>query len=456
MSDGSQPAGVAAEDLQQAVRVHLDRVHDLVRRLGADAQAAVEVVETSAVDLVEVVAAQPEAVEDAVGWWVARARVLTRRVADRAADLPRGGGLLSSDSDQRVLAEGLERLPERDRIALLLRDSYDLPAVSTGAALGTDAGGAMALVAQARLVFLEVVDDEASPAVPSHQSDVAALARLGEGGSVAAADATARRHAMSCPACRAVTDAQQRAHLLLTGLTVIALPSSDRAAILDRTQELTYALLPTRDELAEYEHRLFEIEQEQDPRLLSPLLAVLGIVLAVLGGLGLGLLLSRGSGVDTLAGADGRLPAGVPLLSPSPARAASLPSPPEVSPGPPETRVFVIASPSPSPAPVPLPPPPSPEPQVEQLAINVDPGSGPNGTTMTIDGAGWTPGVEVTLTYLDPLGNDTGSSTGAVPDTGGRFTVALGAVDPTNTPGDHTVRASDGSQRTSATFTAEG
>ncbi len=453
MTEGVQPAGVAAEDLVTAVRVHLDRVHDLVRRLGCDADAAVEVVETSAIDLVEVVAAQPESVEDAVGWWVARARVLSRRVAARAVDLPRGGGLLSSDSDQKLLAEGLEQLPERDRIALLLRDSYDLPAVSTGAALGTDAAGAMALVARARLAFLEIVDAETSPTIPSHQDDLAALARLGEGGPVAAPDATARRHALSCSACRAVVDAQQRAHLLLTGLSVVALRATDRQAALDRAEEVSLALLPNRAELAEYEQQLYELEQEEDPRLLSPLLAALGIVLALLAGLGLGLLLSRSGGVDSVAGTAGQLPAGVALLSPSPQVAEVVRSPATVREAPPQTRVFVI--PSPSPPPPPPPPQPSPAPAVDELAITIDPPNGPNGTTLTVDGAGWMPGIDVTLTYLDPTGRPTGSSATAVPDERGRFTVTLAAQDPANLPGDHTVRATDGDSTTSATFTAD-
>jgi hypothetical protein len=210
--------GVSAEDAVTTVRVHLDRVHDVVRRLGCGEAAAVEVVETSAMDLVEALADAPDTVADRVGWWFARARSLALRVGgDDDGELPVGSGLLSVDEDQGVLAEALEALPERDRAALLLRDSYDLSSASVSAALGTDPASAMELVARARLAFLRVADGEPSPAVPEHQNTLGALARVAEGGPVAPPDATPRRHAMSCEACRSVVQAQQRAHLLLSG-----------------------------------------------------------------------------------------------------------------------------------------------------------------------------------------------------------------------------------------------
>ena len=53
MAEQIRAAGVSAEDLVAAIRVHLDRVHDAVRRVGADPGTAVEVVQNSALDLVE-------------------------------------------------------------------------------------------------------------------------------------------------------------------------------------------------------------------------------------------------------------------------------------------------------------------------------------------------------------------------------------------------------------------
>ena len=449
------PSGVSAEDVVAAVRVHADRVHDAVRRIGCDSEAAVQVVEESAVDLVEVVAARPETVDDAVGWWFARARALGRRVATRSAELPLGGGVLAVDEDQEVLAEALEQLPERDRVALLLRDSYDLPATSVGAALGTDAAGAMELVGRARLAFLPLVDDEPAPEVPAHQGDLGALARIGEGGQVAARDATTRRHALSCDGCRTLTDAQQRAHLLLTGLTVVALPEGERAGLLGRVEERAYDVLPTSASLlADAAEEEEYWDEDEDPRLFSPLLALLSLVVAVLLGLGIGLLLSRTGGVGSLLGGDGRLPADVELLQP-PSRAPEvLVSPPTIEAPRPRTTVFVIPPPPPPPPPEPSPE-PSPAPAQDPVTLTVDPASGPNGALVTVSGTGFTPGAEVTLTYLDPTGADTGSRSVVTADARGRFTGELTAQDPNNLPGRHTVRATDGQVTADAAYDAQ-
>ena len=441
------PAGVAAEDLFAAIRVHADRVHDAVRRIGADPVAAVQVVEESAVDLVEVVAARPETVEDAVGWWFARARALGRRVATRSADLPLGGGVLAVDEDQEVLAEALEELPERERVALLLRDSYDLPAASVGAALGTDADGAMDLVGRARLAFLPLVDDEPAPAVPAHQVDLGALARIGQGGQVAARDATVRRHALSCDGCRTLTDAQQRAHLLLTGLTVVALLEAERVGVLQRVEERARAALPAKASFLVVEEEPEYWDDDEDPRLFSPLLALLSLVVAVLLGLGAGLLLSRAGGVSSLLGAErGQAPADVALLVPPSVPPQALVSPAPVVAPRPETTVFIIPPPPPPPPPPAPVAPASPVPAQDALTLAVDPPSGPNGAVLTVTGTGWTAGSEVLLEYLDPTGTPTGSQSIVTVDARGRFSGELTAQDPNNLPGRHTVRASSGTQ----------
>lgn len=436
------------------VRVYADRVHDTARRLGCAPASAVEVVETSAMDLVDVVARRPETVQDAVGWWFARARDLGRRVAGPAAGLPLGGGVLAVDEDQEILAEALDQLPERERVALLLRDAYDLPAVSVGAALGTHADSAMELVGRARLLFLPLVDDEPAPPVPTHLSDLAAIARIGEGGQVAARDATARRHALSCDGCRTLTDAQQRAHLLLTGLAVAALPEGERAAVLSRVEAAAYAALPTGAALLVTDESDEQWDDdEEDPRLFSPLLALLSLVIAVLLGLGLGLLLTRGGG-STPVGAVGTAPRDVVLISPKPRPPEVLLTPPPIDVPAPVTSVFVIE-------PTPPPPPSAPPagtgsaPAQEPLTLVVDPSSGPNGATLTVSGTGWTPGAQVLLEYLDPTGTPTGSSAAVVADARGRFRGELTAQDPANLPGRHTVRASDGARTAEAPYDAQ-
>jgi DNA-directed RNA polymerase specialized sigma24 family protein len=285
--------GVSAEQVVTAVRVHADRVHDAVRRLGCEPEPAVVVVEASARELVEVVARTPETVEDAVGWWFARALARGRQAARGGArePLPLGGGLLSSDEDQVRLSEALDGLAEQDRVVVLLRDSYALPPGAVGAAVGTDGDAAMGAVGRARLAFLPLVDGAPAPPVPAHAPPMAALARLAEGGPVAARDATARRHAQSCTACQSLLDAQGRAHTLLQGLTVVALPAADREPLLVRVEQQARALLPAEQDLLEVVDD--EEEWEPEPRLLSPLVAVLAVVLAVLLGVVLGVLLSR-------------------------------------------------------------------------------------------------------------------------------------------------------------------
>ena len=449
--------GVAAEDLAAAVRVHADRVHDAVRRLGCDSAAAAQVVEESALDLVEVVADRPETVEDAVGWWFARARALGRRVASRSDDLPLGSGVLSVDEDQEILAESLEQLPERERVALLLRDSYDLPAVSVGAALGTDADGAMELVGRARLALLPLVDDEPAPAVPAHVGNLAALARIAEGGPIAARDATTRRHALSCAGCRTLTDALQRAHLLLTGLTVVALPERERAALLARVDEQVFSVLPRRSDVVAVEDGTEQEwdDDEEDPRLFSPLLALLSLVLAVLVGLGVGLLLSREGGLSSLVASGVGPDLDVVLVTPEPLPTEQILSPPPLQAPQPRTSVYVIPPPPPPPPPPPAPE-PTPTPTAEPLTLTVSPQSGPNGAELTVSGTGWDPGQAILLQYLDPTGTPTGSENPDVQaDERGRFTATLIAQDPNNLPGRHIVRATSSTQTADASYDAE-
>jgi len=440
--------GVSAEDLVAVVRVHLDRVHDAVRRLGCGPRAAVDVVETSALDLVAVVAGHPETVEDAVGWWFARASTLGHGAAGAAHDLPRGHGLLAVDAEQARLAEALEELPETQRVPLLLRDSYDLPPASVGAALGVDADAVMEQVAQARLALLPLLDDAGSPPPPAHQDDLGALARLGEGPPVAPRDEQTRRHALSCAACRQVVDAQERARVRLGALTVVALDDDERAAVLLRLEQAAYAALPTRAALVVRGRAQRQAGDGEPGLALSPAVAVLAIALAILLGLGAGLVLSRDRQAVEPVGADGPLPPGVTLVSPPAEPTVTPASPPTVTAPAPQTSVFTVPPPSPPPAPSPA---PAPAP-TEDLGITLDPPSGPNGQTIAVLGVGWPPGEEVVVDYLDSLGEPTGSRATSVADEQGRFRTELAALDPSNVPGPHAVVALAGDARAEAAY----
>jgi hypothetical protein len=411
------------------------------------------VVEESALDLVGACARAPESVPDPVGWWFARARTLARSVAGGDDDLPVGGGVLGGDANQVRLAEALELVPERERAALLLRDSYDLPASAVGISLGLDAAAAMEVVGAARLRFLPALLGGSAPSLAGHAVDLAALARLAEGGTVAARDSTTRRHVQSCGRCGDVVDAQERSRRLLSGLTVVALPDAEREGLLSRVEERAHQVLPAALMLTETAG--WDDEQDEPHRRYSLSLMALGIVLAAALGVGIGVLASRGGSNGT-----GPVSSSVPLVTAPPPfvlKAVGSPAPttPAIAPAP---RVFLI-TPSPTPLPT-VAPTASPTavattPAGQQLSLQLSPSSGPNDTAVTVTGTGWTPGATLTLTYFDRFGNQPSSTVTATVDPDGRFSTSIVAHDPNGVPGPHDVHADDGSQRADATFTAQ-
>ncbi len=440
-----------ADELMAAVRVHADRVHDAVRRLGCPPDAAIEVVLTSAVELVDLVATQPDEVPDPVGWWFARARNLGRAVAGAGEDdaLPVGGGVLGGDANQLRVAQALESRPERDRAALLLRDSYDLPATAVATALGTDPVAAMELVGAARLAFLPALLGGAPVSLGDHDVDLAALARLGEGGAVAARDATTRRHVQSCARCADVLDAQERARRLLSGLTVVAMPDAAREDLLTRVGSRAQAVLPVAVPVVVEE--VYDDEDEPHRRYSLSLMA-LGLLTALGVGVGFGIAANRDRAISPAQAVQG-----VPRITEAPALTAPpRPAPdPAVTPSVSPTPRFYVITPSPTPSPT-VAPTVTVEPTVslEPLALELVPSTGPNDTEMTVNGVGWTPGAFVTVEYRLTIGNGSGSSATVLADERGRFTTLLTAHDPNGIPGDHQVTADDGAHQASATFTA--
>ena len=441
-----------ADELVAAVRVHGDRVHDAVRRVGCAPQAAVDVVHASATELVDAVATEPEVVQDAVGWWFARAWSLGHSEATRS-DVPVGAGLLAGDDEQGAVAHALDALPDQDRLALLLRDSYDLPEQSVATALGTSADEAMARIARARLALLPLLG-LAAPAVPAHVEDLGALARLGEPRPVAARDARARRHAEGCLECSDVLEAQSRVSRRLAGLSVVALPPAARAAVLADVDARAHDLLPggapplpgTWSEDGERPRR--------EPRL-SPLVALASLLLAALVGAATGRALAEQDEPVRRVGGEVTLPPGVSFASPPPSADASPPSPPTVPPQRPRTSVFVVPPP-PLPTPTPTPTPtPSPTPSRTPPALALSPQSGPNGTAVTVSGVGFDPGQQVRVAYLGVDGEPTGSQALAAADAEGRFSTGLAAQDPAGEPGPHEIVATSGDTTARAVFTAE-
>ena len=439
----------SAEAVLTAVRIHADRVHDAVRRLGCGPGAAAAVTGASALDLVDAVADDPAAVGDPVGWWFARARALGRSRAGSPDDaLPVGGGVLSGDANQVRLAQALEALPEQQRAALLLRDSYALPAAAVGTALSLEPSAALELVARARLAFLPQLLGGDSLDRPGGHSDLEALARLGEGGPVAARDATTRRHVQSCETCSAVLDVQERAHRLLSGLTVVALPDADREELIEAVAGRVRQLLPAALPVA--------VEEPVDdrPRRVLPLaLAALLLLVAVGLGAAVGLYASRSGrapAIDTVGGPATLVTAAPVLTVPPASRLPALPTTP------PTAQVFTL-----TPSPVPTTPPPSPTaspsvsptPSAVPVTVALSPATGPDGTAVTVTGTGWTPGSTVQVSYRDPAGAVTPATATGVVTAAGTFRTVLAAADPTGAKGPHRVTVTDGTKVGAATFT---
>ena len=391
-------AALSADQAVAAVRVHLDRVHDAVLRTGCSPADAVEVVRATALALVERSAVEPVPADEAVGRWFADARASGRQVAGPGAALP-------GDDEQQGLQSALDRVPDAPRLAVLLRDAYDLPLPAVAAALGSDPVSAERAVADGRA------------ALP-------------------AADA-------------------------LHGLTVLGLAPAARADVLASVEDLAHRRLPHARPRSG-SRRLPQAvpvdgaTTEPPVRLLSPLLAALSVVLAVLAGIGAGLLLGRQDGPQPLAVAEGGLPSGVQLVTPQPSITA-VPSPPTVPEVRPSTEVVVLPPP-PLPTPTPSPTPsPTPTPTAAP-ALAVSPAAGANGSEIAVAGTGFAPGDEVRLDYLDAAGLPTGSGTVAVADDQGSITASFVAQDPTGTPGPHIVTATVGDATTpvaSAPFTAQ-
>jgi len=431
---------LTSDELLAVVRVHADRVHDAVRRLGCGPEAAIRVTQSSALDLVDALAHRPAEVGDPVGWWFARARALGRRATGGDDALPLGGGVLGVDENQVRLAEALESRPERERAALLLRDSYDLPASAVAVVLGVDVEAATELVARARLSFLPALASLPPLPTADHPPALAALARVAEGGQLAAREGTTRRHAQACAACAGVLDVQERARRLLSGLSVVALPDDAREAMLTSVEARATALLPAAEPLVEEEW------DDGPARPYSLSLMALGLVLAAGLGGGIGALASRGHGIGPLtAQRDLPLVTAAPVITVGP---LVTPSSPSVSPSP---RVFLV-TPSPTPTPSAT---PSPTPTETAAALVVlDPSSGPMETQITVTGQGWTPGAPVVVVFHNSLGGQAGATAEAVADQDGFFTTTLLAHDSqSNLPGPRTVSADDGTHHAEATFT---
>lgn len=438
----SPKVGVSADAFVAVVRAYADRVHDDVRRLGCTAAEAAEVVETSALGLAERLRVRPHEVRDLVGTWFRDARVYAERVASGVTpdDLAEGEGIVQRSSDDAAARSALAQLAERDRVALLLRDAYDLPYVSAGVALGLDQDATATLVARARLRFLQLVGTDAPAAPDEHDAELATLSRLAEGQLAPDAAGHAERHAAKCVVCGPLLSPLREARRLLSGLAILAMADADRDALIARATAVAERVLPSADEVA---------AAGDDPgRVLPPM----ALTTACLGG---AFVLGA---IVALAGGDTSLSRSAPPFDP----------------GSPTPTVTATPTPTPTPTATSAPPSPtatrtttpsrSPTPTAAQTfdwyagseRIVLDRSSGDNGETVRVSGTGWKTGEQVTIVYLNALGVETGQRATAIPNADGVFTASLVCFDQTNVPGPHRIRARNSSgQEEFATYNAQ-
>lgn len=458
----SDPAVVvAAEDLLALVGGQLDHVHDFCVRLGCTGAEAVEITETSADDLITLLAGGRRP-EDLLGWLFGRARRLALQVlaAPAAGDTAPPVGPLAATQAERALTEALDGLDEPSASALLLRDSYSLSPRAVAVATTRSPEVSRATLSTARTALTRALTGTPTPAPDGHPVSPAALAALAEDDPTA--PAAARRHVATCRACSTALGQQQRARGLLAGLAVHALDPADRAAVLAHLEGRAATLLPPRAEVAD---ALARASDELDRPLVPWVGVALALLLAAVLGVATGAALgrpqatARPTGVpagpatttDPLARPGPSDPPGVATSASPTGSASPSPSPsptPTTAPSPTPSRTPPAPAP-PSPRPTPSPTPPA----QQALTLTLSPTSGPNGTTVTVTGTGFAPGATVRLAYLDRLGQEV-STAAATADQRGRVRGTLRAFDPTAVPGQHTVRGSDGRSTASTVFTA--
>lgn len=446
---------VCADDYVSAVQVHADRVHDALRRAGCEPQLAAELTVASALDLLDALVHRPESVPDLVGAWFHRALRLAARSGSetrpmralRRRDAAATSVLAGSPGEAQVRA-ALDKLPARDRLAVLLRDGYDLAPATVAAALGTGTDPAVGY-AQGRLQLVAHYDDRPPPSLSAHPgtppADLATLAELADGSLTGATATALRRHVDRCPICEEVVEVSAKGRRLAAGLPLMALSDEDRDALLAHVAARAHQLLPSRD----------EIVLASEVAAAAPVLRFGKVVLTLFGALLLGVLAgyltrptSFGDGLHLNISAPGAVG---PSASPTPHRSAT-PSP---------TNVPLVFSPTPVTSPISArSPTPAPRPTSSPNAtaapvpasIAISPTAGPNGTVITVSGSGFSPGANVTVEFLDHAGAVT-STADTVAGSDGQFTTSVTASNPPAVlPEACTVSAAGGSRSASATF----
>ena len=436
---------VSADDAVAAVRVHADRVHDLLRRSGCGAEESVEVTESYAFGLLDALVNAPQTVGDMAGWWFGRALELGRRLGHSSAQFSdeqpadeESASVLAGTSGEAQVRAAVAALPENERAAVMLRDAYDLPLQAVAVALHRDEATVAGLIGVGRLHLLSQYDDRPAPDLAGHTgrtpADLATLTALADGTLPPARAVPLRRHLGACSACEDVVEALAKARRLTAALPIIAMPDEAREATLERVAVRAAATLPSVDEV------LAAVDQDDDTRpAIAPLAVVLVIVVALVLGVAVAAVTRSGSG----SGATNQLP---PVATAQPEQPSfSVTATASVSPTATSTR-STRPSTRPSARRTATVGPTSTQGQAA-ASITLSPSQGPRGTVITVDGVGWTPGDNVTIVYSGPISQNRGSATVAADGSFTTTVTANGLV-----PGDYTVQATSSDASASAPF----
>lgn len=430
---------VSADDAIAAIRVHADRVHDLLRRSGCGPEESVEVTESYAFALLDALVNAPETVGDMAGWWFGRALELGRRLGGVADDVPgeASTSVLAGTSGEAQVRAALATLPDSERAAVLLRDGYDLPPQAVAVALRRDLDTAAALVAAGRLHLVARYDDRDPPDLSAHTgrtpADLATLSRLADGTLPPQGSVGLRRHLSACVACEDTVDVLAKGRRLAAGLPVIAFPDEAREAMLARVTERAGAVLPTADEV------MLAVEEDDETRpAISPLVVVFAVVVALVLGVAVAAMTRSGNGGGTLTGQSAPTVAPVtPSFSVAPTQSLSVSASPSTS-NSPSTSPSRTTSAQPT---------KSAGNGTTHPGVRISPSSGPRGTTITVTGTGWAPGDSITIRYTGPVSSSTSS---AVAGAHGGWEVTITADG--LVPDDYSIRATGGSGSASASF----
>ncbi|HVY10947.1 MAG TPA: sigma-70 region 4 domain-containing protein [Mycobacteriales bacterium] len=428
---------VSVDDFVSVVRVYADRVNDLLRRSGVPAPEAVEVCETHAHGLLDAVVNAPETVVDLAGWWFGRTIELIGQAVDPTAATGRSesGSVFAGSDTEELTRAALAELPDAERLAVVLRDAYDLPSQAVAVALRRDEATVADLIAVGRMHLIAAYDDVRPPDLGGHTGrttvDLTTLSRYAESTLLPVRATSLRRHLTTCPACDQVVEALARARRLAAGLPIVAMADEDRELLIDEITERAVVVLPSHNAV------LRAVDEDHDPSpAVSPLVAAIAVAITLALAIAVAVISHSNSATGP---AFGTLPSTGPTVQPAfsvePTRTRHRSASPSPTASPTPSPTASTPSPSPTPSVTATGPPPGSHP-----AIALSPTSGPEGSPVTVHGSGWPPDDRVTITYagsnaVTARADDTGSFTATVTARSALF----GQRRVTATDGSHTV-----------------